>query len=353
MRKGIVEKIRKVALRLLKEAGPEGMETSEIVNTIHSEVGGSKKTVETTWWKMHSDTHKNKITRIKKGLYRLSKFDSVAPREVNEEGPRVQEKGRGRITQRIREEAFKLLEEAGPDGMRTAELQKAIHSVVGGSYDTIQGTWYETHSKSKTYKEKITKIGYGLYRLSKFNATALEKEGEEDNSRLTHGEDAYYKPFADYLKKGLEVCDVASPLGGNKLGGRPWTNPDVIAAKKFQKALNIPPVIVTAEVKVSTLSEAIIRGFGQCCAYKLFSHKVYLVVPNCSAAKGILEEMCRSHQIGLVVFNKGAGVDNPEWNELLRAPIIEPDHSFLNDLYSRLLADRSKGTKEIRDFLEK
>lgn len=38
------------------------------------------------------------------------------------------------------------------------------------------------------------------------------------------------------------------------------------------------PEIVSVEIKTDT--NQLITAFGQACAYKLFSHKVYLVIPN-------------------------------------------------------------------------
>ena len=346
-------KIKKEALRLLEEAGPEGMKTSEIVKDIHSKVEDKSKTAKWVWWKMHDKTHKDKITKIKRGLYRLSKFDDVNSREVNDGDRPLQKNNKAKITHRIREAAMELLEKAGPGGMRTTELQDAVYREVGGNYGTIQSQWHGMISNK--HKSKITRIERGSYRLSKFDeaASRLEKAGGEDgSSSQPYEEEKYYKPFADYLKEALEECDVAVPIGGSKLGGGTWGNPDVIGAKKFQTALNVPPIIVTAEIKARDTSDAIIKGFGQCCSYKLFSHKVYLVVPKGPKVEGSLADMCKNHQIGLVVFDKEAGTDDPKWEIILWAPTIQPDYSALSDLYDRLLAPKIKDIKALQNIIK-
>ena len=95
MSKSIEAKIREEALRLLEEAGPEGMKTSEIVKDIHSKVEDKSKTAKWVWWKMHDKTHKDKITKIKHGLYRLSKFDDINSREVNDGDRPLQKNDKG------------------------------------------------------------------------------------------------------------------------------------------------------------------------------------------------------------------------------------------------------------------
>ena len=345
-------KIKKEALRLLEEAGPEGMKTSEIVKDIHSKVEDKSKTAKWVWWKMHDKTHKDKITKIKHGLYRLSKFDDINSREVNDGDRPPQKNNKAKITHRIREAAMELLEKAGPGGMRTTELQDAVYREVGGNPGTIQSQWHGMISNK--HKSKITRIERGSYRLSKFDEAARKEkaEGEVGSPSQTYEEEKYYKPFADYLKEVIEECDVALPIGGSKLGGGTWGNPDVIAAKKFQTALNVPPIIVTAEIKARDTSDAIIKGFGQCCSYKLFSHKVYLVVPKSPRVEGSLADMCKNHQIGLVVFNKDTDIDNPGWDMLLQAPMLKPDYSELSDLYDRLLTANIKDIKALQNIIK-
>jgi len=59
--------------------------------------------------------------------------------------------------------------------------------------------------------------------------------------------------------------------------------------------------IVSAEIKTNT--NQLITAFGQACAYKLFSHKVYLVIPNAEQDVGRIESLCLIFGIGLVLFD--------------------------------------------------
>ena len=247
--------------------------------------------------------------------------------------------------------AVELLEKAGPDGIGRTKLKDAISSVMDDvNENSIQGAIHVMISNKDKYE--ITKIERGLYRLSKFDKDVVETITEEEDSAHGYREQDYYEPFAKYLEEVLEECEFSLPLGESRKGGGLWGNPDVIAVKKFERVLNVPPVIVTAEIKVKEDPNAILKGFGQCCAYKLFSHKVYLVVPNCRASQseGSLVDMCRNHQIGLVVFDKEAGTDDPKWETILRAPTIEPDYSDLND---RWFSEGSEEMKKLQDFLRK
>lgn len=61
--------------------------------------------------------------------------------------------------------------------------------------------------------------------------------------------------------------------------------------------------IVSAEAKVDTAS--LITAFGQACAYRLFSHKSYIVIPSESPEDDIarLDTLARIFGIGLILFD--------------------------------------------------
>jgi len=148
-------------------------------------------------------------------------------------------------------------------------------------------------------------------------------------------------PFADYLVKELEECTKAIPLGGNRFQDR-WGTPDVIGTYKVLGLGDIqPPIeIISAEIKIDT--SQLITAFGQACAYKLFSHKVYLVIPKDADQTDIkrVESLCLKFGIGLILFNR-FNKEDPEFEILTRAVKNEPDYFYLNK-YLHLIEDEAK-----------
>ena len=88
-----------------------------------------------------------------------------------------------------------------------------------------------------------------------------------------------------------------------------------------------------------------VTAFGQACAYKIFSHKVYLVIPK-QAEQEIprIESLCMRFGIGLILFNKEEPQD-PNFEIRSRAAKNEPDYYYVNK-YIKLLTE-----KETRDLL--
>jgi hypothetical protein len=95
-------------------------------------------------------------------------------------------------------------------------------------------------------------------------------------------EQDFYVSFAEWLEENDEAT-VASALGGSSLGVK-WGTPDVIGVLKprAQDIFKFEPQIVTAEIKVVPSQPVV--AFGQAVAYRLFSHKSYIVVPTPRAA---------------------------------------------------------------------
>jgi len=86
---------------------------------------------------------------------------------------------------------------------------------------------------------------------------------------------------------------------------------------------------VSAEIK--TDSAQLVTAFGQTCAYKLFSHKVYLVVPRQSADEEIsrIDSLCQIFGIGFVIFYATIPSD-PDFQILVRPTRHEPDLFYTN-----------------------
>lgn len=204
--------------------------------------------------------------------------------------------------------------------------------------NTLHGSLWDFRQKILSGEEKDVIIpSRGLYILYEYQQntnlqlTKVTKLKEED----------FYDKFADYLINELEECTKAIPLGGNRFTDK-WGTPDVLGVYKFSEADPIkPPLeIVSAEIKIDT--SQLITAFGQACAYKIFSHKVYLVVPK-QAQSDIarLESLCMRFGIGLILFNN-EDPHNPEFQIRTRAMKSEPDYYYVNLYIQKLSRDDIK-----------
>ena len=143
-------------------------------------------------------------------------------------------------------------------------------------------------------------------------------------------EKEFYEAFAEWLIE-FEGCTKAMPLGGNCFGDK-WGTPDVVGVRKSapDDILRTPEVIVAAEIKVASVS--LITAFGQACAYKLFSHKSYIVIPKASSKDDVerLDALARIFGIGLVLFD-AASPTVPDFSIRVRATTHAPDMFFANE----------------------
>ena len=184
----------------------------------------------------------------------------------------------------------------------------------------------------KKMSDKVYKPERGLFRLTEFRdkQTGELKEGLIPTPSTKVVETDFYAPFADWITNELEECTKAIPLGGKVFGDK-WGTPDVIGKRESKKRdlLRMPTEIVSAEVKTDT--HQLITAFGQACAYSLFSHKSYLVIPKNSPQDDIsrLDSLCRGFGIGLVLFDSTAP-QNPDFEIRVRPQRHEPDMFYTN-----------------------
>ncbi len=231
---------------------------------------------------------------------------------------------------------FEILENQ-PDGIRYADLIRKISEELPEiNVNTIHGTiWQFNQDTDKGKIKDVLRPEKGFYVLKKYF-----KEGEiKDKTRKEANEEDFYKPFADYLVNDLEECTKAIPLGGNRFQDK-WGTPDVIGAYRILGLGHIqPPIeIVSAEIKIDI--RQLITSFGQACSYKLFSHKVYLVIPKDANGTDIkrMESLCLKFGIGLILFDR-KNKENPGFEILTRAIKNEPDYFYLNR-YLKLIEDK-------------
>lgn len=102
-----------------------------------------------------------------------------------------------------------------------------------------------------------------------------------------------------------------------------------VRESKRSDIIQFPTEIIVGEIKIDT--NGLITAFGQACAYKIFSHKSYIVVPNDSQIEDItrLDTLCRQFGIGFILFdNKNS--EDPTFEIRVRAIKHEPDMFFVN-----------------------
>lgn len=176
-------------------------------------------------------------------------------------------------------------------GIRYSELVRKIHEEFPDiPIKTIYATVWNLDTQ---VPEKVYKPARGLFRHMRFREEGVSEEEHIPSPVTPHvlvtphvSEEDFYRPFADWLVNELEECTKAIPLGGSKFKDK-WGTPDVIGIREPRKSdiIKPPTEIVSAEVKLDVAN--LITAFGQACAYKLFSHKSYLVIPSDSPEEDI------------------------------------------------------------------
>jgi hypothetical protein len=239
------------------------------------------------------------------------------------------EQKRATVAEKVGETAVKLLKDH-PDGLKYSDLVQKILEQNSDLNPNSVGTF--TSGLEQYLPNVIYKPDRGLFRLIEFR----ENIGGDLKEKLIPvpinavREVDFYKPFAEWLCNETEECTKAIGLGGNRFGGK-WGTPDVIGKREPRPSDILKPhtEIVCAEIK--TDSNQLITAFGQSCAYSLFSHKTYLVIPKNSPQDDIsrLDALCQGFGIGLVLFDT-ASSENPGFTIRVRPKKHEPDMFYTN-----------------------
>ncbi|MEO0283888.1 MAG: hypothetical protein ABIN17_02295 [candidate division WOR-3 bacterium] len=232
----------------------------------------------------------------------------------------------------IREEAIKILENI-PNGLRYSEIVDEIQNRYPDF--KIKEIQWAVWNLDKEFPDKVYKPARGLFKHIKFKYSDSFL-GEAKKEKLA--ENQFYKPFADFLVNETEEATKAIPLGGNKFKDK-WGTPDVIGIKESSRGdiIQAPTEVISAEIKLD--SNNLITAFGQACSYKLFSHKVYLVIPENSSPEDIskLDSLCMIFGIGLVLFDPN-NPEKPKFEIRVRPVKHEPDIYYTNK-YLALIKD--------------
>jgi hypothetical protein len=218
------------------------------------------------------------------------------------------------------------------EGLRFSELVSRLRiAFPEDPHGTITGTVWNLDTR---FPDQIYKPSRGLFRLTTFREVtppaALQVAAAPQKTASSIRESDFYEPFADYLVNELEECTVAVPLGGNRFGGK-WGTPDVFGIFKARESdiVKSPLEVVVAEIKLD--AGQLITAFGQACAYKLFSHRSYLVVPRQAPPEDIdrLDALGLIFGIGLILYDSTNPVD-PSFQIRVRAAKHEPDIFYVN-----------------------
>ncbi|MBV1834785.1 hypothetical protein [Novacetimonas pomaceti] len=246
----------------------------------------------------------------------------------------------------IQQIASEILEkESG--GIRWGEMLKRICLI---SPQTPPNSIHGALHALLTNSGEIVKVARGTYQLLKYQddqastaiaqdkATASEPVIVETttHAKISLLESDFYGSFAEWLANVAEEVNDAVALGGSVLKGK-WGTPDVIGVLKprAQDILKFEPQIISAEIKIDPNQPVV--AFGQAVAYRLFSHKSYIVLPNTTSEDDLsrLKALCTIHGVGLVTFTLDKSA--PDYTVLVLPAQATPDMFYTNQMLRRLL----------------
>lgn len=242
----------------------------------------------------------------------------------------------------IHARALAILEEE-EGGIRWGEILKRIHS---DAPETPPNSIHGAIQVLFQSNDDIVKVARGTYQLAKYVDAESSDAKAEDAATASLPvkvsgpkpitEQDFYDSFAEWLEENDEAT-VAKALGGSSFGGK-WGTPDVIGVLKprAQDIFKFEPQVVTAEIKAVPGQPVV--AFGQAVAYRLFSHKSYIVVPNTTSSDDMnrLKSLCSIHGVGLVTFT--LNVEQPDYLVIVLPAVASPDMFYVNTMLDRLKA---------------
>lgn len=251
------------------------------------------------------------------------------------------------IKKPTRKQVYELLDKYllyKPNGAHYSEiLQFLKEKLPDVPENTLHGSiWH--YKKDRQNKKKVVILERGLYILSIYYNPKLlptEKQIREENF---YEKLEFYLAYelANYLVNELKECTKAITLKHNEFQDKLGT-PNILGVYKSSE-LYLPPEIISAKINID--QNQLINSLGQCCAYKIFSHKVYLCVPKQTENEIILkiQSICSRFGIGLITFDKD-NIENPNFRIIIKATKSEPDYFYVNDYIAKL------SKKEILTYL--
>lgn len=213
-----------------------------------------------------------------------------------------------------------------PEGIRYGQLLTLILDEHPATpRNTIESATWNLDSQ---FPNEVHKPLRGLYKPGP--AGSSEEVEPESAAPSPLREAMFYEAFADWLKRDLEDATDAVSLGGAGLRSK-WSTPDVIGVYKALPSdrIKFPHEIISAEIKIDP--QASVVAFGQAVAYRLFSTKTYIVMPDSISKEDLdrLEALCMLFGVGLVVFSLNPM--QPDFKIRMRAQRFSPDMYFVNE----------------------
>lgn len=270
-------------------------------------------------------------TRLGVGVYGLT---SLAPVQTGGAQP---SKSKERITLKDISATARQVVLDAPGGIKAGELaQTVLQLLPGANENTVRQVLTKLVS---SFPDEIYKPGHGLYGSLK-DAGSPEIAAAVAPAPTSTKEADFYSSFAEWLESEDEATHACS-LGGSGLKEK-WGTPDVIGVYKAKATdrVKFQPQIVVAEIKINEAEG--LTALGQAIAYRLFSHKVYVVMPSSSAERDLnkLEVLCIQLGLGLVTFTLDPA--EPDYQMRVRARLNQPDYFYVNDFAERLVNHNAK-----------
>lgn len=218
-----------------------------------------------------------------------------------------------------------------PGGIRYSALVRRISEAHPETpVNTIHGNIWDL---DKTFSGQVLKPSRGLFVYA--GQQQATDEGAIASAAVCIRESDFYEAFAEWLKTDLDEATEAIALGGASMRSK-WGTPDVVGVFKPlpSNRVKFDLEIISAEVKVAP-HESIV-AFGQAMAYRLFSHKVYLVLPSTvpEEDQGRIEALALLFGAGFVLFDPDP--QDPHFQVRVRAQRFVPDMFYANDFADRL-----------------
>ncbi len=224
-----------------------------------------------------------------------------------------------------------------PEGIRWMELLRAVKQ---DHPETPHNSVHGALHKLLTTNTRVAKIAKGTYLLVEPNVNPESPHYVPQALPVapppsSFQESDFYQSFAEWLIEELGEANYAIPVGGNIFRGK-WGTPDVVGVLKpaASDLIKFLPQIVSAEIKID--ANAPVVAFGQAVAYRLFSHKSYMVMPTTTTKDDIsrLDALATIYGVGLVTFT--LNVATPEFALRVRATPSEPDMFYVNEMARQL-----------------
>jgi hypothetical protein len=218
-------------------------------------------------------------------------------------------------------------------GIRYSELVHQIRAAHPETpINTIHGSVWDL---DKRYSDKVSKPSRGLFVPVVTTADGSLVQVPVVPLPIRAREEDFYKPFADWLKSELDEATVAISLGGAGMQKK-WGTPDVVGVYKplASHRIKFDIELISAEIKVDPTQPVV--AFGQAAAYRLFSAKSYIVMPDSISEEDYsrLEALCILFGIGLVLFQ--VNPEEPEFQIRVRAQRYSPDMFYVNEFAERV-----------------